>query len=61
MQLGAVPPEPQLFNFLVPGRDEQPFYGACLLMYRPATEALPTDSDVVEVRALLSLMYVMTT
>lgn len=51
-QLGTVPPEPQLFNFLVPGRDEKPFYGACLLMYRPASEALPIDDDDVEVRFL---------
>lgn len=46
-------PEPVLFNFLVPGRDEKPFYGACLLMYRPASEAMPIDDDDVEVRAVL--------
>jgi hypothetical protein len=44
-----VAPEPVLFNFLVPGRDARPFYGACLLMYRPASEAVPIDDDDVEV------------
>lgn len=56
-QLGTVAPEPVLFNFLVPGRDEKPFYGACLLMYRPASEAMPIDDDDVEVRADADLCF----
>jgi hypothetical protein len=27
-----VAPEPLLFNFLIPGRDDKPFYGCCLIM-----------------------------
>jgi len=46
-----------LFNFLVPGRDERPFYGACLLMYRPASEAMPIDDDDVAVRARLRCVH----
>jgi len=44
-KLGTVPPDPVLFNFLVPGKNEKAFYGACLIMYRPANEALPVDED----------------
>jgi len=42
-KLGTTAPDPILFNFLVPGKNDKPFYGACLIMYRPANEALPVD------------------
>lgn len=51
-------PEPLLFNFLIPGREEQPFYGACLVMYRPATEAMLDGDEEVRTHLLTYLTAV---
>ena len=44
--MATTAPDPSLFNFLIPGRDD-PFYGCCLMLYRPATEAMSPDDEEV--------------